>query len=365
VSRAREAAFVIPHPYVDSLACFREPIRAMAQAGWRIDLFTVSSSIHPPPIFDTENVRVRPLERTRSGTLGLIASLVTHRPAYRWIFAVPQWSLHYAGMAASLGSIPLVCISDEIAVESEAATDQEREWKNRERRAHQKCAFTIALSADRGAVIRKENHLPDDHPIMVVPNSAPGPSVRLRSHYYQDTLDIACDKFVVLHAGSWYWKLKFGAIEETARHWSQEVVLAFQGRVRDRHLVPAHHSNIRFGTTLLPSTLLDYAVSSAHVGLALYDSATVNHREIGTASGKIALYMKNALPVITTAQPSLAWIEREGCGVAIEDVGEIGDAVRRIRADYDHCVTNVKRCYDEYFNFSRAFTPVLARLEAE
>jgi hypothetical protein len=39
--------------------------------------------------------------------------------------------------------------------------------------------------------------------------------------------------------------------------------------------------------------------------------------------------------------------------------------VRRIRADYDSCVKNVKRCYDEYFNFDRAFAPVLARLEAD
>ncbi len=91
----------------------------------------------------------------------------------------------------------------------------------------------------------------------------------------------------MLHAGSWYWKLKFGAIEEITRHWSQEVVLAFQGRLRDRNLVAANHANIRFGTTLLPSTLLDYAVSSAHVGLALYDSGTVNHREIGLRPGRL------------------------------------------------------------------------------
>jgi hypothetical protein len=364
VSRAPEAAFVIPQPYVDSLACFREPIRAMAQAGWRIDLFTVPSAIHPPPVFDNENVRVRRLELTRSGTARLIAALVTHRPRYQWIFAVPQWSLHYAGLAASLARIPLVCISDEMAVESEAMTDSQRRWKRRERLAHQKCEFTIALSEARGALIREENRLPANHPILVVPNSAPGPAVRLRSHYYQDALGIACDKFVVLHAGSWWWKLKFGAVEEVARHWGPEIVLAFQGRVRDRSLVAADHANIRFGSALLPSTLLDYAVSSAHVGLALYDNATANHREVGTASGKIALYMKNALPVITTAQPSLIWIEQEGCGVCINDVQEIGDAARRIRADYDGFVANVKRCYDEYFDFDRAFAPVLARLEA-
>ena len=363
MSRPREAAFVIPHPYVDSLACFREPIRAMARAGWRIDLFTPPSSSHPPPVFEEEGVRVRALEVSPAGTARLMTALATHRPRYRWIVTVPQWALHYAGIAASLARIPMVCISDEMSAEAEALTAAQRRWKRRERLAHQRCAFTIALSEGRARCIREENRLPAGHAIFVVPNSAPGPAVRLASHFYQDTLDIAPDKFVLLHAGSWWWRLQFGDIEERAQHFGPDVVLAFQGRLRDGINGTRAHANIRFGSTLLPSTLLDYAVSSAHAGLALYDLETANHREVGTASGKIALYMKNALPVITTAQPSLAWIEQEGCGVCVEHVGQIGDAVRRIRTDYDRCVANVKRCYDEYFDFDRAFAPVLARFE--
>jgi hypothetical protein len=200
---------------------------------------------------------------------------------------------------------------------------------------------------------------------MVVPNAAPGPAVRLRSHYYQDTLGIPCDAFVVLHAGSWWWRQRFGDVENIARDLDSDTVLAFQGRLIDRSLVTSEHPNLRFGSTILPSSLLDYAVSSAHIGLALYDTDSANHREVGTASGKIALYMKNALPVITTAQPSLAWIEREGCGVCIDDIHELGDAVRRIRGNYDSCVANVKRCYGKYFDFERAFAPVLTLLEAQ
>src|SRR5262245_20291094 len=37
---SRGVAFVIPHPYVDALACFREPIRLLADEGWEIDLYT-------------------------------------------------------------------------------------------------------------------------------------------------------------------------------------------------------------------------------------------------------------------------------------------------------------------------------------
>ena len=136
---------------------------------------------------------------TAIGTVQMIAKIVRHSPRYRWLFAPPQWSLHYAAIAARLGGIGLACISDELTSDAEAVTPAEKQWRARERRAHQRCAFTIALSDARGAFIRNENRLGPDHAIFTVPNSAPGPAARLRSHYYQDILGLDADQLVVLH----------------------------------------------------------------------------------------------------------------------------------------------------------------------
>jgi hypothetical protein len=124
----------------------------------------------------------------------------------------------------------------------------------------------------------------------------------------------------------------------------------------------AAHPNLRVSPTILPADLLDYAVSSAHIGLALYDTALANTRLMGTASGKITLYMKNLLPVIATAHPSLDWIEDEGCGVLVQSLADIEQAVERIRRNYDAYAANVKRYYDDQLDFTRAFAPVLDRL---
>ena len=363
MSGARYAAFVVSHPYVDALACFREPIRALADAGWHVDLYTTISSLHGAPVFAHDRIRVVPIEMTPAGTLQMISRLVTHRPRYRWLFAPPQWSLYYGGIAARLAGIGLVCISDELTSEAEARTPLEKQWKARERRAHQRCAFTIALSDERGAYIREENHLGPDHLIFTVPNSAPGPAVRLRSHYYQDILDLDADRFVVLHSGSWWWRLQFASISDVVKDWDEDTVLVFQGRLMNHLGDDAPHAKMRVSPAVLPSALLDYATSSAHVGLALYAATTANHAQVGTASGKIALYMKNVLPVITTRQPSLEWVEQDGCGVCIDDLREIAGAVRRIRSRYDEYCANVRRVYDERWNFTRAFAPVLARVE--
>ena len=72
--------------------------------------------------------------------------------------------------------------------------------------------------------------------------------------------------------------------------------------------------------------------------------------------------MKN-VPRRHTAQPSLAWIEEDGCSVCVHDVSEIGAALRRIRGRYDEYCANVRRAYDARFDFTRAFAPVLARVE--
>jgi hypothetical protein len=79
---------------------------------------------------------------------------------------------------------------------------------------------------------------------------------------------------------------------------------------------------------------------------------------MGTASGKITLYMKNMLPVIATANPSFDWIEREGCGVLVKDLRDIGAAVDHIRNHYDDYVRNVKRFYDDTLDFTKRFASV-------
>jgi hypothetical protein len=117
-------------------------------------------------------------------------------------------------------------------------------------------------------------------------------------------------------------------------------------------------AHVRFARQVLPAAMLGYAVSSASIGLALYDESRTNNRLMGTASGKVLLYMKNALPVIATRAGGFEWIEREQCGVCVSSVGEIPAAADRIWADYDRYACNVQRYYDESLDFSTRFRPV-------
>ena len=356
-TRSRRAAFVIPHPYVDALACFREPIKLLADEGWQVDLFTTLSPQHPVPFFARDNVHLIPFAMTRAGTSELVWKLATTRPKYNWIVTVPQWGLHYAGIAARLAAIPMGCISDELKAESEATTDELKRWKRRERRAHRRCAWTIALSEERADFIRRENDLGTEHPIFVVPNAAAGPAGRLESRFYHDTLGLPSSARILLHAGSFWWTAAQELVETTSR-WTGDWTVVFQSRFMAGRNGWQESSHFRLSDRVLPSELLDYAASSATIGLALYDASRANNRLMGTASGKISLYMKNGLPVIATDESGFEWLEREHCGVCVSSVAEIPAAADRIWSDYECYAAHVRRYYDQSMDFTKRFRPV-------
>jgi hypothetical protein len=357
-------AFVIEHAYVDALACFREPIKALAARGARVDLYTRLTATHPPPAFSHPNIRVIPLDVSYGGAVRLAVRLAAHRPRYAVVLAAPQWGLHWAVTASAVSRAPVAYISDELIVDRELTTAAQRRRKARERRMHHRCAFTIALSQDRADFLRGLNRLPGEHPIYVVPNSAPGPAVRLASQFYQDLLGLPSDRCILLHAGGMGWR-PAEALAAAAATWDGAApAIVFQGRLPSQMQARESRGAVWYSPTTLPSHLLDHAVSSAHIGLALYDDEKANDRLMGTASGKVCLYMKNALPVITTRLACFDWVEREGCGVRVATIDDIPAAARTICADYDRYVAAVQRYYAEHLDFTRTFEPVVEAIEA-
>ncbi|MCC7417766.1 MAG: hypothetical protein IT176_11565 [Acidobacteria bacterium] len=360
---APAAAFVIPHPYVDALACFREPIKAMADAGWRIDLYTLVTPSHPAPFFGRARVRLIPLEMTRTGTLRLLSQLIARRPRYRWIVSVPQWGLYVSSIASRIAHVPIACISDELKVEAEAETEAQRRWKIRERRAHRRCRWTMALTEARADFIREENRLAAGHPMAIVPNAPPGPARRLRSRYYHDALDLPDGARILLHAGSLWWGTA-NALIASAREWTFDAVVVFQGRLPSQAEGWRDSARVRLAPGVLPAALLDHAVSSASIGLAMYDTTIANNRLMGAASGKVCLYLKNRLPVIATRGSDLEWIEREGCGVCVASVAEIPAAAARIWGAYDTYADAAARVFDRALEFNGRFRAVMNLLES-
>jgi hypothetical protein len=356
----RAVAFVVHHAYSDALACYREPMRYYAEAGWEVDLYLGLSAQHPAPSFPEGNVQLRPVEVTSAGALHLLTQLVRQGRRYAVVFCAPSWALHWAAKAAALTGTPIAYISDEIVADREVSTPSQRRWKARERAAHRTCAFTIALSAERGDYLRQLHRLPEHHPIFVVPNASPGPAHRVRSRYYRDRLALSDARTIALHAGGMGWAPLTDLIAE-ATHWSDATapVLVCQGRLPSQMAGRVARGAVYYASESLPSGLLDYATSSADVGLALYDDHKENDRLMGTASGKLCLYLKNGLPVVTTRLPCFAWIETHGCGVRAASVRDVRAAIGIVRGEHARLSAAATRYYNEHLDFRTTFRPVV------
>jgi hypothetical protein len=361
----RGVAFVVHHAYADALACYREPMRYYAEAGWQVDLYLVVSAQHPAPTFPQGNVLLCPLEISRAGAMRLVAQLIERRHRYAVMFCAPSWALHWATQAARVSGTPVAYISDELMVDSELTTDSQRKWKARERAAHRRCAFTIALSAERADYLRTLNRLSDGHPIFVVPNAAPGPAQRIPSGYYRDRLGLPQGRPVALHAGGMGWAPLTDLIAD-AEQWRGDAapMLVCQGRLPSQMTGRVARGSAYYVSESLPSGLLDYAVSSADIGLALYDGVKENDRLMGTASGKLCLYLKNGLPVVTTRLPCFAWLEENGCGIRAASVHDVRSAIEAAQANHDALSAGAIRYYNEHLDFRTTFRPVAALVEA-
>lgn len=360
----RAVAFVIHHAYCDALACYREPMRYFADAGWQVDLYIGISAQHAAPSFPQAGVRLYPVEVSPAGALRLVGQLVRRSQRYAAMFCAPGWAVHWAAQVAMLTGVPLGYISDELVADEELTTPALHKWMQRERAAHRHCAFTIALSLERAAYLRHLHDLPEQHPIFVVPNAAPGPAVRQPSRYYRDRLALSDDRTIALHAGGMGWAPLASLITE-AEQWQDPdaPALVCQGRLPSQMAACVARGAAYYASDSLPSAILDYAVSSADVGLALYDDGKVNDRLMGTASGKVCLYLKSGLPVVTTRQSCFEWIETAGCGVRAGSVREIRPAIEAARADFRRLSAGARRYYAEHLDFRRTFAPVVAMVE--
>ena len=156
-----------------------------------------------------------------------------------------------------------------------------------------------------------------------------------------------------------------GELISEAEQWRDDraPALVCQGRLPSQMAGRAQRGSAYYVSESLPSTLLDYAVSSADVGLALYDSVKDNDRIMGTASGKLCLYLKNGLPVVTSRLPCFAWVEREGVGMCASSPRDVRAAIEAAAADSRRLSAGALRYYNEHLDFRVTFRPVAAFVE--
>jgi glycosyltransferase involved in cell wall biosynthesis len=228
----------------------------------------------------------------------------------------------------------------------------------------------ITQDEHRRRQLQEENGLAEDSiRWFLVPNSHRGPAIRHASTFYQEKLGLPRDEQVVLVAGAIGadWSHAEFLADCARRQAPPFYTLVMQSReplsaAERRKLAAICHSRAVLSPEPVPSADLGRAFASATVGAAIYTNTFHwNQTFVGGASGKMMSYLHAGVPVIMHDSPGVTEVIREfHCGEVLSglDCEEFNALVRKIAGARERYSKNAERCYNERYEFDRAFAAV-------
>jgi hypothetical protein len=97
----------------------------------------------------------------------------------------------------------------------------------------------------------------------------------------------------------------------------------------------------------------DELIAGADIGLAIYKHNSANDILTGSASEKVALYLKWGCPVIACRYPSYEHLEDAHCAYLVDRISEIPDAVAAIERNLENCSRAARECFDCHYRADR------------
>ncbi len=313
---SNKIALFFDRTYIDAHHCFIELASQLATSGFDVDLYMVSSPYNTQPFFEQHNIRILSFPVSRfDKTEYWLKALYSADRRYKAIIGTPIAGVWLAYKTARLQRIPYYYLADELVAHilSNSPAGERSRLEAQNYKANKHAAATIALSEERYQVQRALHRIDYPHDHIVIPNAPAGDAVRLKSNYFRDIFGIEDRKPILLFAGTLNWNLAKKIYEETKTYGERDYHLVFQTRTSGL-MGENDHPFIKVSTKPIPSAMMNYAVSSTDIGLALYDKHSVHETNNGFTGGKIGTYLKNQLPLIIGSAENLRLFENEGVG---------------------------------------------------
>jgi len=378
-------AFIIHHYSLDRSPTILNSAAILAENGYQVDII-LAYETHRGIAREGEGVSItwvshRPVGRLHRrwqarlyallGLMSFVARLVaaTRGRHYSFFIGVNPYGLMAATILGRLLRIPVTYLNLELTTLSankRSLSHWFESWCN------QQAVFTIVQDKERAKVVVEDNRIRTDS-VVLVPCGARGPANPQKTDYLRRRFKLDSNTRIVLYAGG-ISNEEFRTLDlarSAVRALPEDWTLVIHGWSSDsgemqelREL--AAHGRIIVSTDIVPYDELDQLLRSADIGVALYRNLGPNQYLIGSASQKLAHYLKCGLPVITSDFPSLrSVVDNYRCGVCISErltPQEISAAIDEIVSNYDDYVQRAIRCFSERYDFDCAFSPVIDRI---
>ena len=350
----KRIALLFDRTYVDAHSCFTELARHLSKGGYEVHLYCLLNSFNPVPVFYDSNIRVLLFPRSKFERIDFWQKVLFAKEyKYNAVIGTPFEGIFLAQKVAKKLRIPIIYMADEIyndKLDRHEFPDY-RLLKKKDINANAFASATISLGEERFSYQKKINKLPESHTYFVIPNAPAGTSVQLKSNYFRDIFGIIDTKPIVLFIGTLGWSLAKKLFESSRKFKEKDYHLIFHSRTLGQ-MGNEEHPFIKISKTPVDSNMLNYVVSSADIGLVLYDKDSVAEKENTLTGGKIGSYLKNNLPLIAGNVLELKQLEEKGLGVYINDISEIDAAIFKIQNDRHAYKKNIEEVYAREYNYS-------------
>ena len=352
--------------YVDAHYCFTELARKLAENGYVVDLYYIANSSNPSPTFFNDKIRVLEFPVSSFAKIEFWYKVIlTNDRKYNFVIATPILGLILAQQVAYFQKIPLYYLADEVF-------DPEIQWhyiknfdrvKAIEKRINQQCAGTLALGEIRYAYQKEINSLPDSHPHFILPNSPSSPAERIKTNFLRDLTGISDNKPIVLFIGTMYWKLAQRVWEEARNYQNESFHLVFHMRTVGLTKDFEKHPFIHYSGLPMPQYLMNYLVSSADLGLVLYEKEDPKESKNGWTGGKIGTYLKNCVPLIAGNQEIFKRFEENNVGRFWDGRTEILPLIHETLGDAALLAQHIPSFYEKEYAYEKFFPTFLQHIQ--
>jgi hypothetical protein len=363
----------------------------LADRGWRVDIITLDpvEQKFPPLPSLPGNVKIIQLKRFRNVFAGLqrnnvlgrpriwgrivtvldaldflrTAGAVAWRKAYDLTVGIDMMGMLLAGCARRKAVAFSVFWSLELESVGAPSVSIRGAALAAAQRLIRSATMILVQDRDRAEALAQLFEF-DESRVRLIPASAMGlPSQRCPAFLHK-RLHIDPGLRIVLSAGMICNLTLSPALAKSTINWPDGYLLVFHEReIRDP--AEAYLQNItelggnRVALSLNPVQLdqVDKVYSSAFIGIVMYSTEYgPNVAEIAHASGKLSYFLRNGIPIIVNANPSLmSFIGQWQCGLVAKDFNEIGCCITQIAQRYESYRNNALRCFTEFLDFRIGF----------
>jgi glycosyltransferase involved in cell wall biosynthesis len=401
-------AIVHPWPNLGAVPSLYGAAVLLSKHGYLVDIFTSVSSKFATPTFNDDRITLRfssPIafidlaqrhQSLRSRVVALVRSPYRIVQMWRWFLqnVLEVWRLHrrnpyrcvigvdpeglwQGNYLAGFIRVPLIYYSLELLLSHELSGNGQKRLKKRELSLSRKASFVIIQDEERARLLAQDNRIPIKN-FAMVPNSPLGAGGRRPSYYWHQRFALSSDQRVVLYTGTIAQWTGMEEIVSSVRFWPENWVLVVHSRSNAESSVLVRKLRElavlgRAFFSLQPVTRQEYdiLVDGADIGIAFYVSTRdstytgQNVQSLGLSSGKIADYLRAGLPVIVNQAGSISeLLQRERCGIAVENGQEIGRAIAEIAQQYREYSERACQVFENYLDFGRGFQDVLRRIDS-